>query len=105
MFNNPFSKLRREGDMTDMEVTEHQEEKRSTGKIIKLSKEGWGFISSKEIPFTRIFFHWSSLKQNTKNFADLKVGMKVEFTPAPAQDGKGTRAIKIMVMESEPKAE
>lgn len=84
---------------TDM--VEQTPEARLTGKIIKLSKEGWGFISSKEVPFTRIFFHWSSLKQNTKNFTELKVGMKVEFTPAPAQDGKGTRAIKIVVIESD----
>ena len=73
------------------------EEKRVTGKIIKISEDGWGFISSKEVKFTRIFFHWTSLKQNTVNFTELKNGMKVEFTPVEV-DGKGWRAIKIMVL-------
>lgn len=78
------------------------ESKRVTGKIIKLSPEGWGFITSKEVPFTRIFFHWTSLKQNTKKFLDLKVGMTVSFIPIEI-DEKGTRAIKIQVVELESK--
>jgi cold shock CspA family protein len=78
------------------------EDKRSIGKIIKVSDEGWGFISSKEIKFTRIFFHWTSLKQDTLKFQELKNGMKVEFTPVEVQD-KGWRAIKIRVIKDEPK--
>lgn len=74
------------------------EDKRVIGKIIKLSDEGWGFISSRDIKFTRIFFHWTSLKQDTYNFVELKLGMKVEFTPIQIED-KGTRAIKIRVVE------
>jgi cold shock CspA family protein len=77
------------------------DEKRVKGKIIKVSDEGWGFISSKEIKFTRIFFHWTSLKQDTLKFQDLKNGMKVEFTPVEVQD-KGWRAIKIRVLRDEP---
>lgn len=78
------------------------EDRRVTGKIIKISEDGgWGFISSKEVKFTRIFFHWTSLKQNTINFTELKNGMKVEFTPIEVE-GKGWRAIKIVVLPDEP---
>ena len=77
-------------------------EKRVVGKIIKISDEGWGFISSKDIKFTRIFFHWTSLKQNTVNFTELKNGMKVEFTPVEVE-GKGWRAIKIVILPEEEK--
>jgi cold shock CspA family protein len=76
------------------------DDKRVTGKIIKVSEDGWGFISSKEIKFTRIFFHWTSLKQDTKRFEELKNGMKVEFTPVEVE-GKGWRAIKISVVTDE----
>ena len=76
------------------------EEKRIRGKIIKVSPGGWGFISSKEIKFTRIFFHWTSLRQDTVKFADLKNGMKVEFTPIEVE-GKGWRAIKINILPDE----
>lgn len=72
-------------------------ERRVMGKIIKISGEGWGFISSLEIKFTRIFFHWTALRQDTLRFEKLKNGMKVEFTPLETE-GKGWRAIKIRVM-------
>jgi len=83
-------------------ITEHikQEEKRVQGKIIKVSEDGWGFISSKDIKFTRIFFHWTSLRQDTLRFLELKQGMKVEFTPIEVQD-RGWRAIKIKVLNDE----
>ena len=77
------------------------DEKRVRGKIIKVSEDGWGFISSKDIKFTRIFFHWTSLKQDTMKFQDLKNGIKVEFTPVEVE-GKGWRAIKIRVVTDEP---
>jgi len=73
-------------------------DRRVIGKIIKLSKAGWGFISSKEIEFTRIFFHWTSLRQTTLKFPELRTGMRVEFTPVEVAD-KGWRAIKIEVVE------
>jgi len=75
-------------------------ERRIEGKIIKISPEGWGFIISKEIKFTRIFFHWTSLKQETLNFQALKQGMIVEFTPVETEH-RGYRAIKIVVMQQE----
>ena len=69
------------------------------GKIIKISNEGgWGFISSKEVPFTRIFFHWTSLEQDTLNFTELKRGMEVEFILVE-KEGRGFSAIKISVLE------
>jgi cold shock CspA family protein len=74
------------------------EEKRVVGKIIKISDKGWGFIVSKSIPYTRIFFHWTSLNQSTAHFTELTKGMEVEFTPVEVPD-KGTRAIKIDVLE------
>lgn len=71
------------------------------GKIIKLSEEGgWGFISSKEIPFTRIFFHWTSLSQDTLNFTELKKGMMVSFIPVE-KEGRGWSANKIKVVPKE----
>jgi cold shock CspA family protein len=75
------------------------DETRVVGKIIKVSTGGWGFISSKDIKFTRIFFHWTSLKQDTLKFQELKTGMKVSFV-AVEVEGKGYRAIKIEVLPS-----
>lgn len=77
-----------------------KEEKRVIGKIIKVSSDGYGFISSKEIPFTRIFFHWTSLRPDTVKFQDLRSGMKVSFVAFEVED-KGWRAIKIKVEENE----
>jgi len=71
-----------------------------TGKIIRVDKEnGWGFISSKDKPFTRIFFHWTGLLQETKNFLELHKGMNVNFELMEYQD-KGWRAIKITVLDN-----
>jgi cold shock CspA family protein len=89
-----------EGDNSAVKPTDT----RVQGKIIKVSDEGWGFISSKEIKFTRIFFHWTSLKQETLKFQELRNGMRVEFTPVEVE-GKGWRAIKIVVTPIEPKVE
>lgn len=87
-----------DGDKKEINEVVEKSDVRVTGKIIKLSEDGWGFISSKDIKFTRIFFHWTSLKQDTLNFTLLKIGMKVEFTPIEIPD-KGFRAIKIKVVE------
>ena len=71
--------------------------KRIVGKITKVSDDGYGFITSRDIPFTRIFFHWTSLNQNTLHFTELRNGMEVEFTPIEVAD-KGWRAIRIEVL-------
>ena len=65
-------------------------------------KGGYGFISSKAIPYERIFFHWSDLKPNTVKFRDLKKGMKVHFKPLYQEPNefnnkKGYRAIQVRV--------
>lgn len=84
-------------------ITEKTNEK-LVGKIVKLSEDGWGFITSKDLKFTRIFFHWSSLVQDTIKFTELKVGMNVEFISQlvePTEERpkqKGYRAIKICVI-------
>jgi len=75
-----------------------EEQKTVIGKIIYLSEDGWGFLTTKEIPFTRIFFHWTSLAQETLHFTELEKGMEVEFIPIKT-DEKGFRAIKIHVLE------
>lgn len=96
-----FQKFFEETEITSTGETmvTNSEVKRIIGKIIKIAEHaGWGFITSKELKFTRIFFHWTSLKQETLNFTELKVGMKVEFTPIEFED-KGWRAIRIMVVE------
>jgi len=82
-------------------VTEqvHQTEK-ALGKIVKLSPSGWGFILSPQHQFTRIFFHWTALQQNTLNFTDLKVGMKVRFYTQKYKE-QGTRAYKVEVIDDD----
>ena len=75
-------------------------ETKAVGRVIKVSKEGWGFISSKDIEFTRIFFHWTALRQDTVPFLELKTGMMVEFTPVQIPN-KGWRAVHVKVLEKE----
>lgn len=77
---------------------------RLTGRVIKISKTGWGFISSKEIEFTRIFFHWTQLTQDTLKFTDIRIGMQVEFTPIQIPV-KGWRAVHVRVIPKEVKEE
>jgi cold shock CspA family protein len=74
--------------------------KKIKGKIIKISTKGWGFISSRDIEFTRIFFHWTALRQDTLPFKELKTGMNCEFQPVQI-DGRGWRAIHVKVIEKE----
>ena len=74
------------------------EPERFIGKIIHLSNSGWGFITSEDVKFERIFFHWTGLEQDTLRFPNLTNGMKVEFTPKEYED-RGLRAIKIKVIE------
>jgi cold shock CspA family protein len=84
--------------MDEIKEVEKKEEKRITGKIIMVSSKGFGFISSQDVPFTRIFFHWTSLRPDTAKFQDLRSGMKVSMV-AFEVESKGWRAIKIKVEE------
>lgn len=77
-----------------------------TGKITKVHREGgWGFIISEEIKFTKFFFHWTGLSQDTLKFPELQAGMKVKFVPInlteevkEGEKKRGPRAIKIEVI-------
>jgi cold shock CspA family protein len=62
-------------------------------------KGGYGFITSPDLPYERIFFHWSGLSQDTLRFPALKKRMKVEFTLQIDEDNQGYRAIKIKVLD------
>lgn len=68
------------------------------GNEEKGKKGGYGFISSEQLPFERIFFHWSGLRQDTLRFPDLKKRMKVEFQ-LQHDPYDGYRAIKIIVIQ------
>lgn len=74
---------------------------RIEGHITRIFDEegtgGYGFISSRSKPYTRIFFHWSALVPNTKDFTELKKGDKVKFDLIKYED-KGWRALKIEVL-------
>lgn len=48
------------------------------GKIFHLGN-GYGFIESDRIPYTRIFFHWQNLDHTTLHFTKLERGMEMEF--------------------------
>lgn len=87
----------------DIDDEEIKTDERIKGKIIHLAKNaGWGFISSHDIKFTRIFFHWTALEQDTKHFTELEKGMEVEFNPKDYGD-KGWRAIHIKVINNDSK--
>ena len=91
-------------------VTEEQQ-KEITGRITKVDDKGYGFIISPELPFTRIFFHWTSLIQDTLRFDQIKKGMSCKFIPKMIPDvtkadgtveKKGWRAIKIKIVDNIP---
>jgi cold shock CspA family protein len=86
-------------DSIEEEIKDEIIPERIKGKIIHLDKKGYGFITSQEIKFTRIFFHWSGLNQDTLHFTELNKGMEVEFTPKEFSD-LGWRAIKIDVLDN-----
>ncbi len=68
----------------------------------KNKKGGFGFIASTALPYERIFFHWSGLRQDSLRFPQLEKKMKVEFIlqysePSELHEG-GFRAVKIKVL-------
>ena len=80
-------------------------ERRIIGKIIRIDPRGFGFITSEDIPFERIFWHWTSLQLDTLKFLELKKGMKVEFVARhQGKDNvtgkdRGYKAIRIEVID------
>jgi len=81
--------------------------KRIEGKIIHLDEEGWGFFSSDEVKYERIFFHWSALSKGQRNFKFLERGMRCTFdcvyikSSRDGQPDKGWRALKIEVINDD----
>lgn len=68
-----------------------------TGKIIYLNEtEGWGYINTHEIKFSKVYFHWTGLETNTKNFQELKRNDTLRFNAIKRE--KGWKAINIMVV-------
>ena len=92
-----FDKLRVANQQVEQQET-RDNIKKLKGRIIKINDKGYGFISCKDIPFTRIFFHWSALTKDTLNFQELRVGMHVEFEPTEIE-GKGYRALHVRVVD------
>jgi cold shock CspA family protein len=64
------------------------------GKVIYVSDKGWGFVTTRDIPFTKIFFHWTFIDKDQKNFTEWKKGDKVEFYTRSVE-GMGLQAINI----------
>jgi cold shock CspA family protein len=70
------------------------------GKIFRVIEDGYFFILSEDIPFERIFCHWTSLRQDTLRFPELEEGMHVTFD-AIKYEVKGWQAINVSVSEKE----
>lgn len=68
------------------------------GKIFAINQKGYGFISSEEQPFTRIFFHWTHLATGTR-FIDLKKNQYVEFDLVDDDRG-GYSAIRVSLIDN-----
>lgn len=90
------------GNNKPKEKIEEKKDNKIEGKIIHLGTGGWGFITSEELPYTRLFFHWTTLEGDTLRFPDLKKGMRVRFTPQIREDGS-YRALKIRVIDTQEK--
>jgi len=97
-FREIFGTAKKPSEKTE----EKKEEGKIEGKIIHLGTGGWGFITSEAMPFTRIFFHWTTLEGDTLRFPDLKKGMHVKFLPQLRDDGT-YRALRIRVIEDDKK--
>lgn len=86
---------------TENESETKEKSKLIQGRIIYISEDGWGHIISKEIPFEKIFFHWTALRNDTARFKDIDEGMTVEFVPTNIP-GKGWRALNIRIIDAIP---
>jgi hypothetical protein len=73
------------------------------GTIFHLGN-GYGFIESPAIPYTRIFFHWQNLDHDTLHFTKLKRGMELEFVAIEEKNLKSNkmewRAQKVRVVDN-----
>lgn len=71
------------------------------GKVRKL-KEGYGFIAGDD--GFDYFFHWTAMQQTSKNFRELAVLDRVEFTPIEGSKPGSKRALEIRVIDDRPKS-
>ncbi len=69
------------------------------GKIYHLG-DGFAFIESKTLPYTRIYLHWQYLVPDTLHFSEIKFGMEVEFK-AFNHPVHGWRAMNCRVIEND----
>jgi hypothetical protein len=77
------------------------EEKEITGRITAIFDKGYGFIISPDLKFTRIFFHWTALRQDTLRFDQIKKGMFCNFIAKEITDKEGVkqmRAFKVKII-------
>ena len=88
-------------------MTEEKDIPLTTGKVIKVSKDGWGFIVSPSLRYRTIYFHWTALnKFDNVFFEDLRKGAKVEFELVEnyidkvTNENLGPRAFRIQVLEN-----
>lgn len=84
-------------DVMPEEVNNYETRDNVTGEIYHIGKD-FCFISSEEIPRTRIFMHWQGLLHNTLHFDKLQKGMKIQFRVIN-HPTHGWRAIKAKVIE------
>lgn len=85
--------------MKEAEVIPIEPAVKHKGKITRVDLDkGYGFISSPNVKFRRIFFHWEYLVQDTLKFEKLTRGMKVEFELVDKGD-ENYHAMKVRVVE------
>lgn len=62
--------------------------------VVRKLREGYGFIAGND--GKDYFLHWTQMMKDTKNFRELQIGDRVEFTPLMGE--KGPRAIDVLVI-------
>lgn len=81
--------------------------RRIQGKIFSINeKKGYGFITSLELEFTKIYFYWTNLVNGISFTEDLHKGMLVEFdlVYVEAKEGRpaGWNAFRIDIVRDPP---
>lgn len=84
-------------DYRPSETSAHTSNTRITGAIRKL-KEGYGFIAGDD--GKDYFFHWSAMERTGKNFRELSVQERVEFSIVEVHERNETkwRAVQVRVL-------
>jgi len=66
--------------------------------------DGYGFVESEALPYTRIFFHWQNLLHTTLHFSKIKRGAVLEFVAIEEKNHKTGlmewRAQKVKVVKN-----